>query len=60
MNFSRWDTYSKGMRDTLRGRCFALAAANLMPLPNYLLIHRDARLDSAKLEALRVWSSSLE
>ncbi len=60
MNFSRWDTYSKGMQNTLRGRCFALAAANLMPLPNYLLIHRDARLDSAKLEALRVWSSSLE
>ncbi len=60
MNFSRWDTYSKGMQDTLRSRCYALAAANLMPLPNYLLIHRDARLDSVKLEVLRVWGGTKE
>jgi hypothetical protein len=55
MNFSRWDTYTKEKRDTLRGRCYALAAASLMPPPDYRMMHRDARLDSVKLAALRQW-----
>ena len=56
LNFSRWDTYTKARQDTMRDRCYALASASLMPLPNYLLIHKDARLDSIKIEALRRWS----
>ncbi len=56
MNFSRWDTYTEAKKDTLRGWCYDLASESQMPLPNYLLIHKNARLDSIKIEALRRWS----
>lgn len=54
LNFSEWNTYTKKRRDTLCDRCYDLASEFLMPLPNYLLIHKDARLDSIKIEALRL------
>jgi hypothetical protein len=56
LNFSRWDRYSREKQDTLRGRCYDLASENLMPLPTYLIMHRDARLDSEKIEEIRKWS----
>lgn len=59
MNFSRWNAYSKAEQESYRSRCYAMVSEGLMPLPDYLRIHRDARLDSLKVGMLRRWSLSL-
>ena len=58
MNFSRWNAYSKAQRDAYPGRIYAMVSNGLMPPANYLALHRDARLDSVKIEKLRVWSEA--
>lgn len=55
LNFSEWSTYSKrekiGILDGIRDE----VTSGDMPLKSYLMIHRDARLDSASVTAISKW-----
>jgi hypothetical protein len=58
LNFSRWHEYS-----LLRKERFLSEIANQvkdrdMPLPQYLWIHRDARLSDAEVEAVFQWTQN--
>ena len=55
LNFSEWGTYSRrekiGILDGIRDE----VTSGEMPLKSYLMIHRDARLDSAAVTAISKW-----
>ena len=53
LNFSEWDEDEAW--DSMEEIGEEVAAGN-MPLKNYLLLHRDARLSDADREALLAWS----
>jgi hypothetical protein len=55
LDFSKWNDYSDGER---RGFTTAIGAAvggGLMPPPQYLWIHRGARLSSTDLQVVQAW-----
>jgi len=56
MDFSKWSEYSDGQR---RGFTTAIAAAvggGLMPPPQYVRIHRGARVSRTELELVQAWA----
>jgi hypothetical protein len=56
LDFSKWNDYSDGQR---RGFTTAIAAAagrGVMPPPQYLWIHRGARLSRTELELIQAWA----
>lgn len=56
LNFSEWAAYSDrekiGLLDDIRDE----VSSGKMPLKSYLLIHREARLDSAEISAILKWT----
>ena len=58
LSFSEWGTYS----DRRKGRTFEEICGEVkngaMPLKSYLLLHPDARLSAADVDALCTWSRS--
>ncbi len=55
LNFSLWEDYSKrekiGLLEAIRDE----VESGNMPLKSYLLIHRDAKLNSEKISSLSKW-----
>src|SRR5690349_8834132 len=45
-NYSDWSSYNDDDQDKLLGSICSLTRRGRMPLPSYLLIHRDARLST--------------
>ena len=41
-NFSEWTSYWRTIKDKLLGSICSLTKKGRMPLPSYLLLHRDA------------------
>jgi hypothetical protein len=58
-NFSEWTTYSEDDQDKLLGSMCSLSKKGRMPLPSYLLIHRDATLSEGDIAALCAWSDKM-
>lgn len=58
LNFSEWGRMSRSdARDALEEIC-EVAEKGEMPLPSYLLLHREARLSPADVETLCAWSEA--
>jgi len=59
VNFSTWSTYAEDEQDKFLGGMCTLTKRGRMPLPSYLLIHRDAKLSDADVAALCAWSEKM-
>jgi hypothetical protein len=58
-NFSMWTTYDSDEQDKLLNGMCALPKRHRMPLPKYLLIHKDATLSDADIATLCAWTESM-
>ena len=58
-NYSEWTTYSSDDQDSFLGGMCSLPRRGRMPLPSYLLIHRDAKLSPADVTTLCTWSEKM-
>jgi hypothetical protein len=58
-NYSEWTTYDSDEQDKLLGGVCSLTKRGRMPLPSYLLIHRDATLAPGDITALCDWSEKM-
>lgn len=56
LNFSRWGTYNEFDRADMLDEVCELTTKGKMPLPQYLLMHRDAKLSPADIDALCAWT----
>lgn len=59
LNFSEWASYSSrekiGLLDDIRDE----VSTGKMPLKSYLLVHREARLDSAQISSILKWADDV-
>ena len=58
-NYSQWTSIDEDDQDKLLGGMCSLAERGRMPLPSYLLIHRDARLSPADIKTLCTWTEKM-
>jgi hypothetical protein len=58
-NFSQWTSYDEDEQDKFLGGICSLTKRQRMPLPSYLVIHREARLSDADVAALCAWSEKM-
>jgi hypothetical protein len=58
-NFSEWTAIDEDDRDKLLGGVCSLTERARMPLPSYLLLHRDAKLSPADVRTLCAWSEKM-
>ena len=58
-NYSEWTTYDSDEQDKLLGGVCSLTKRGRMPLPSYLIIHRDATLSPADVTTLCAWSEKM-
>jgi hypothetical protein len=56
LNFSEWADYSKRKQAGLIEHISEEVEDGSMPLKSYLLIHRDAKLNSDEISAIKKWS----
>ena len=56
MNFSKWDQYSLDERQQLLAEIAAMVTSKKMPLPRYTMLHPEARLSPADVQALYQWA----
>lgn len=58
-NYSQWTSIDEDEQDKLLGGMCSLAERGRMPLPSYLLVHRDAKLSPADVKTLCAWSEKM-
>jgi hypothetical protein len=58
-NFSMWTAYDADDQDKLLNGMCSLAKRRRMPLPQYLLIHGDAKLSDAEITTLCAWTEKM-
>ena len=58
MNFSDWASYDEEEADILLQKICGEVKHGAMPLPSYLIIHRDAKLTPRDVQTLCDWSSA--
>lgn len=58
MDLSRWESYSLDQRQNLQAQIVQQTKSGKMPLPQYLLIHHQARITDADIKALRMWAGA--
>jgi cytochrome c len=56
MNLSQWDTYSPVQQQTFAAKIVEETKAHEMPLPQYRMIHRSARITDADIQTLSNWA----
>jgi hypothetical protein len=56
MNFSEWGTYNRGRIISRLDMIVSQVDKGDMPLPGYLLLHRDARLTEEQKDTLCSWA----
>ncbi len=56
LNFSIWNSYSKKKREKLKKEIYRTVAGP-MPLPQYVLLHPNAKLSKSEIEIIRDWAS---
>jgi hypothetical protein len=59
VNFSTWSSYDEDEQDKFLGGICSMTKRGRMPMPSYLLIHRDAKLSDADVAALCAWSDKM-
>ena len=59
LNYSLWATYDEDDRDKFLGNMCSLAQRRRMPLPSYLLVHRDAKLSDVEIKTLCDWTEKM-
>lgn len=55
LNFSKWGTYSAKRRDHKLEEMIEEVEAGKMPQPNYVRMHKDAKLSEEQVEMLKSW-----
>jgi cytochrome c len=58
MNLSRWNDYSSGQRQDFLSRIGSLVRNHWMPLPQYVLLHPEARLSDSDVNQIYQWTRS--
>ncbi len=58
MNLSHWDDYSAEQKRDLLARMGSEVRNRRMPLPRYLILHPEARLSDADIQAIYKWTKS--
>jgi len=58
-NYSSWVSYDEDDQDKFLGKMCNLAQRRRMPLPSYLLMHRDAKLSDADIKTLCDWTEKM-
>jgi cytochrome c len=58
MDLSRWDQYSMEDKRDLLARIGTEVRNHRMPLPRYLLLHPEARLSDAEIQAIYEWTKT--
>ena len=56
MNLALWDTYSADQQQTFAAKIVQETKAHEMPLPQYQMIHWDARITDADVRAFAQWT----
>jgi hypothetical protein len=56
LNFSEWDRYTFKQREKLLADVASAVKNREMPLPQYTLVHRDAKLSDADTDLLYGWA----
>ena len=56
LNFSEWGRYNERQIENKLAEICAAVQAGAMPLKNYTLIHRDAKLTTAEVQAICSWT----
>ncbi len=56
INLSLWDTYSADQQQILKAKIVRETKSGQMPLPQYRMIHWNARITDADLEAFNQWT----
>ena len=56
MNFSHWSQYGSTEQEKLLAKIATVVKNHEMPLPQYTLIHRDAKLTDADTDILYQWA----
>jgi hypothetical protein len=56
MNFSRWPEYSFQQQEKLLADIATALKNREMPVPQYAVIHRDARLSDAEIDIVYQWA----
>ncbi len=56
LNFSDWGAYNEFDRADMLDEACEQASKGKMPLPQYVLVHRGAKLSAADVEALCAWT----
>jgi hypothetical protein len=55
-NMSKWDQYSLGERQDILSQMAPMVRNRKMPLPQYVMLHPEAKLSDADVELLYRWS----
>jgi hypothetical protein len=55
VNFSEWDKYDEKKKEKKLEHIIEMVEEGEMPLPNYLIMHSNAKLDPTKIKALKDW-----
>ena len=56
LNFSIWNEYPPEARTYFKGQMIREIEAEGMPLPIYLIMHRDARIQDTDFDTLKNWA----
>ena len=60
MNLSLWNSYSADLQQTLAAKMVRETKSHEMPLPQYRMIHWNARITEAETVALAQWARGLQ
>ena len=55
LNFSEWDKYDEKKKEKKLDGIIEMVTEGEMPLPMYLMIHKDAKLDTVRINILKEW-----
>lgn len=60
LNFSEWSSYENERKEHKMEEIEEMVKKKEMPLPSYLIIHKDAELSESQTEALVDWAKEVE
>lgn len=58
-NYSEWASIDEDEQDSLLGGMCNLTGRGRMPLPSYLIVHREAKLSPADVKTLCAWTEKM-
>ena len=58
-NYSQWTSIDEDEQDKLLGAMCSLSQRGRMPLPSYLIVHRDAKVSPDDVKTLCAWTEKM-